>query len=123
MGHDAFEFEGRLGTKSREERGEIFEACPLAAHTGVDFEVDWKGAGTQSGGARSGIKIVDLRGLPDVRSEAVFHDCLALTWKDAGHDHDSRSRTQTTRGHALLDTGDADPSGSCAHDRRSAEIE
>ena len=85
--------------------------------------MDRKRAGAQSGGARGGFQIVDLRGFPNDGGEAVLDDRRSLTGKDTGHDHDAVIRTERARGDAFFNAGDADPVGTRVHDGWSAEGE
>ena len=121
--HDAFEPEGRLGPEAREEWGKVVEADALAAHAGIDFKVNGKGASAQPGGVCGGFKIVELRGLPGDGCEVVLDDGRGLAGKDAGDDQHARIGAESARGDAFFDTGDAEPAGAGANDRGSAESE
>ena len=60
-------FRGDSGPKRASSGARLVDARALAAHAGIDFEVNGKRTGAQPGGVRGGFKIVDLRGFPDDR--------------------------------------------------------
>ena len=74
---------------------------------------------------RNSFKIVQLSEFPDNRGQAVLNERLTLAGKDASQDdHPNRNlrfRTDCTRGHALFNAGDTEPTSTRVHQGRNAE--
>src|SRR5271166_5949203 len=122
VGHHGFEAQRRAWGEAREERGQIVEGRALAAHAGVDFEMDGHGRGRQAVGAGEVLELVEMPGLPDNGREPVLEDGTRLAGENSGDDEDARFGTDGAGSYTFFHAGDAEPAGPGADGRGGAEV-
>ena len=123
MRHHAFKPERRTGTEAREYGGEAAGACALAAHSGVDFEMDGQRVRLRSSGACGGEQLVELPRLPGDGRQLELNGGRGLAGKDAADDKHASIGAQGASDNAFFHAGDAEPLCAGTHDGWSAESE
>jgi hypothetical protein len=113
VGHHSFKTEGRIAMEALEERSEGIGSGALAAHPGIDLEVNREGAKIR--GARGGLEFIELPRIPDDCCEFVTDDVATLAGKDAADYEDARFGAKVPRLYAFFNAGDAEPTGPGAH--------
>ena len=123
MGHDALQPQRRSGNKARHQCTDLIGSNPLAAHAGINFQMQRNRTRSRARRAGSRFQLVQLPWLPDHGCKVVANHSRALTGKRAADNQNPRLRAQRACGHALVHVRDAQPPGAGTHHGRSAKAE
>src|ERR1700758_264206 len=107
--------------EAREEWSKTVGIDPLAAHAGIDFEVN--GNGTNLCSTRGGFKLIELRQIPNDRSEFVANDVATLAGEGAANYENPCVGAELARFDAFFDAGNPQPAGSCTDRGGCAQFE
>ena len=107
---DALKPERRARRKAHKMRRKHLETRTLAAHAGIDFEMNRQGAGLQSRRSRGGFKVIQLRRLPNNSGKSVLNDGCPWPGTTPPMTTIRVSGTECAGGHTFFNTGDRNPS-------------